>query len=351
MPDWAGLPAPLWRAILQAAAVVPRCGARSSGPAWEDWCRLVAVCATVCRALREAAFGPGSGPLWRELRFSPTWWDLSPEAEAGLNAMLVRQGPHAHSVTLCCTGWRAADLWAVLASLTGLRDRVALADLDSGSEAACIGAMLFQRPVREMLLIGSVPCAIPHSVRQLSMADTAFERWPDHAGGEARLVEAVALQEHSQERLDCLHPLQALEDLELVMPLWRVTRSALRRLSSCHPRLRHLHLHVCPSRFVGQHALGALREFAPGVRLELSLIELGNSAEDRCLTPHLEQLRSIHLDTLTIAVEVISPVDEGHLAACRITTLRLCFHDPAKRLARPPPGVHVVYKPLGSAEL
>ena len=323
-PDWAILAPELWQRVYQAA--------REQMP-YERWCQLAATASVACKSLHAALLGHGSAELWRHPHFSSSYPSLSPTATRGLNAMLTRQGRHAHSVSLEGGSWLANELQEVVSSLTSVRDHVGISYFQSDVEVACASLLLQRQPISSLRLTGSECPTLPSSTKQLVVDDESGQ---------------YLRRAYTEKLLQKLQPLCKLTSLKLHIPSWLLTAADLLNLCAWYPELQHLQLSLQCRDLQGcwhKRVLSALSHIASRVQL---VLVLHADPEHGCdeLEHTLAQLAGIYVRTLYILFWGSNKFDETLLAQCSMRELVLCCSDPKWRLQEPPDGVPVVYKCL-----
>ena len=331
-PDWASLPADLWRRIAGPAVASPSRGL----DAQTEYYRLIATCCSVCSSLRDALLGPDSGALWEHAVLSATHPGLTWQQSLSLNALVTAQGVFAFSLEVHGSDgvWLEEELAENLACFPGLCDHLTIVGLHSETEAAVIGRGLAALPFRSVDFKGTAACLLPATAHGVLMQVLVA---PDDHGVQGGLIEQAPFRRF----LGCLRPLRELQLLSLQLCCYRLTSADVQQLAARHPLLQHLHLHLDASPSVGPHAIASLRQLS-SVQLCLTVCcqEAGHS-----LSMVLQQLPGLEVHVLRILVEEVSPGEEALLAKCSLQQLIVSFSDPLQRLRRPPAGVTVLYRP------
>ena len=347
-----GLSADLWRAILLAArgTLPPRLDAfgrvasdtsdsrtqqpRLDADGWAQWCRLVSTVASVCRSLRAAVLGPDAGLLWAEMSLRSTYPGLSQGASPGLNRLAAGQGRHATTVRLCCSEWAPEELQRIAGSLTSPALGITLQEVCTYQTAASIGRGLSVCAPRSVAIEGSIPVALPVSVRHFEIGRTVSMPWkPDEVPSQKLAVQTFA----------CLEALPCLQTLDLCLTRWQLTPELAASLGK-HSHLVELRLSHTADRSFGQYAVQRLPQ-VPRLSLELTV-------RDGSITQVLAGLKDVQLfclslyqvpSTLTAKPYDLGAQDEYHLSRCSISQqLTLCLA--YNRRLRLPPHFKVVYE-------
>ena len=258
-PDWAALPAELWRHIChqhgqnQVDTIADQPGSvaevmAAMGKPWVDFWQLVARSSATCRSLRSALLGPhGVGQLEEVLYFQSTYASLAPQPSRGLrcllqawslqpaqgqdlarrssalNSFVCSQALRVPDAMIWGGGWDLAELQAALVCLRGLK-RLMLLDVQDASEAACFSAAITDCGATHISYAGSQALTMPVSVRELEFV----------CGGKYSPVECRAV-------FACLAPLSQLTDLYLGLGTMRMTSADFQCLADWLPQLQRLH--------------------------------------------------------------------------------------------------------------
>ena len=282
------------------------------------WHRLIAVCASVCRGLRDALLGLDSAALWETAVLSSTYPGLTAQQSQGVHELQAAQGHFAHSLTVHGGGWGIPELESLLGCFTGLCTKLHLLDVDSGQEAIVLSRALASQPVRSVTFRGTVACVLPSSAQIVDMHVTLRP---------LAVANGLFVQTPFQRFLSCLRPLRALRVLNLQLLPYRLTSADVEQIAVRHPGLQSLHLKLTVARAVGVHAVQSLQRFS-SLQLMLTIIDVPSQGG---LPALLYQLQGLPLGMLKVRTDQqCSPVVADLLSKCSVADLLVRSPDPAQ---------------------
>ena len=369
-PTWApDLPAELYHKILLAAR---------DGLTHAQWCRLVAVCASVSTHTRRALTGEQAAPLWQNveqielrsswlslnvpLRLTDRLWSAlglrsSGIARArGLNCLQTSHAHHAHTVMLVGGGWHVADLMEVCASVADSRQKLVLSGIHDPAEGALLSTALSSCPAAEVSYSGSVPCALPGAASTAKI-HLQTEHPPSSEWRWSQWHYQQAARTGTQQLSACLRPLTGLRHLDICVAFWVIGDAEIELLVA-QTQLQSLALTLlCWAVPLNRHAMDRLLLQLPAsLQLTLRVHAVAGAGLGMLLLSVMRGQRDyVALHTLEVNLFtdncLSGGLDETILSVCRVShQLIVRSVGDTFRLKRPAAAASVVYLPLVVSE-